>query len=77
MSDSNEILLMENPKRYVLFPIQFDQIWLMYKKHEACFWTSEEIDLSQDEKDWVILTNDEQYFLKHVLAFFAASDGLY
>ena len=76
MSDSNEILLMENTKRFVLFPIQYDDIWLMYKKHEASFWTAEEIDLSQDPKDWDTLTADEQYFLKHVLAFFAASDGI-
>jgi ribonucleotide reductase beta subunit family protein with ferritin-like domain len=76
MCDSNEILLTENTKRFVLFPIQYNEIWLMYKKHEASFWTSEEVDLSQDDKDWNTLTSDEQYFFKHVLAFFAASDGI-
>jgi ribonucleoside-diphosphate reductase beta chain len=76
MSDENEFLLISNPKRFVLFPIQHDEIWQMYKKHEASFWTAEEIDLSQDEKDWLTLSDDEQHFLKHVLAFFAASDGI-
>jgi len=74
--EKEEVLLIENPQRFVLFPIQYDQIWEMYKKHEASFWTAEEIDLSQDEKDWLTLTPDEQHFLKHVLAFFAASDGI-
>merc|ERR1712039_286740 len=60
----------------VMFPIQYPQVWEMYKKHEASFWTAEEIDLSQDNKDWDALTQSEQYFIKHVLAFFAASDGI-
>merc|ERR1711870_15642 len=62
--------------RWVMFPIQYPQIWEMGKKHEASFWTAEEIDLSQDNKDWDGLTHDEQHFVKHVLAFFAASDGI-
>merc|ERR1711862_586451 len=69
-------LLKENPHRWVMFPIQHPQIWEMYKKHEASFWTAEEIDLSQDTKDWEQLSSDEQHFIKHILAFFAASDGI-
>jgi ribonucleoside-diphosphate reductase beta chain len=60
----------------VLFPIQYNNIWEMYKKHEASFWTAEEIDLSQDQKDWEKLQDGERHFIKHVLAFFAASDGV-
>lgn len=71
-----EPLLKENKQRFVLFPIQHKEIWEMYKKHEASFWTAEEIDLSQDAKDWETLSKDEQHFIKHVLAFFAASDGI-
>merc|ERR1719440_2553546 len=59
-----------------MFPIRFPQVWEMYKKHEASFWTAEEIDLSQDNKDWETLSAPEQHFIKHVLAFFAASDGI-
>lgn len=62
--------------RFVLFPIQHDRLWELYKQHEACFWTAEEIDLVQDRDDWHRLTDDEQHFIKHVLAFFAASDGI-
>ena len=69
-------LLVENPKRFVMFPIQYPQVWEMYKKHEASFWTAEEVDLSQDNKDWDTLAESEQHFIKHVLAFFAASDGV-
>ncbi len=76
MTAINEPILKENPNRFVLFPIQFDDIWQWYKKSQACFWTAEEIDLSQDLTDWKTLTSDEQYFIKHVLAFFAASDGI-
>jgi ribonucleoside-diphosphate reductase beta chain len=75
-TESNDPLLKENPNRFVLFPIQHDRIWEMYKKHMASFWTAEEIDLSQDGKDWESLSADEQHFIKHVLAFFAASDGI-
>merc|ERR1711879_957216 len=74
--EKSDPLLMENPKRWVMFPIQYPQIWEMYKKHEASFWTAEEIDLSQDAKDWDSLTENERHFVKHVLAFFAASDGI-
>jgi len=74
--ESSEPLLKENPSRWVMFPIQHPQIWEMYKKHEASFWTAEEIDLSQDMRDWDKLTDSEKHFIKHVLAFFAASDGI-
>merc|ERR1719433_1569879 len=59
-----------------MFPIQHPDIWEMYKKHEASFWTAEEIDLSSDNKDWERLSSSERHFVKHVLAFFAASDGI-
>ena len=72
-----EPLLKENKGRFVLFPIQHDDIWNYYKKAEASFWTAEEIDLHQDLTDWNNkLNDDERYFIKHVLAFFAASDGI-
>ncbi len=71
-----EILLEENKDRFVLLPIKYPQIWEMYKKHEAGFWTAEEIDLHPDLKDWERLNDDERHFIKHVLAFFAASDGI-
>ncbi|MCB0401702.1 MAG: ribonucleotide-diphosphate reductase subunit beta [Flavobacteriales bacterium] len=74
---NEEPILKENPNRFVLFPIQHDDIWKFYKDQEASFWTAEEIDLSQDLNDWENkLTDDERYFIKHVLAFFAASDGI-
>ena len=76
MSKVVEPLLSENPNRFVLFPIQHDDIWQWYKKSEASFWTAEEIDLSQDASDWEKMSKDEQHFIKHVLAFFAASDGI-
>ena len=75
-SEFIEPMLVENLDRFVLFPIQHSDIWEMYKKHAASFWTAEEIDLAEDAKDWEALTHDEQHFLKHVLAFFAASDGI-
>ncbi|WP_234736816.1 ribonucleoside-diphosphate reductase small subunit [Tellurirhabdus bombi] len=75
-NDLNEPLLIEDPLRFVLFPIKHHDIWEMYKKHEASFWTAEEIDLSQDQKDWDGLTDGERHFVSHVLAFFAASDGI-
>ncbi len=71
-----EILLQENKERFVLFPIKYPKIWEMYKKAEASFWTAEEIDLSQDQKDWDKLNDGERYFITNVLAFFAASDGI-
>ncbi len=73
----NEPILEENKNRFVLFPIQHDDIWHFYKKAEASFWTAEEIDLSPDLIDWENkLNDDERHFIKHVLAFFAASDGI-
>jgi ribonucleoside-diphosphate reductase beta chain len=72
-----EEILRENPNRYVLFPIKYQKVWEMYKTHERAFWTAEEIDLYQDLEDWKSkLNNDERHFIKHVLAFFAASDGI-
>jgi len=71
-----EVLLEENKERFVLFPIKYPKIWEMYKKHEASFWTAEEIDLSPDLKDWANLNDGERHFISHVLAFFAASDGI-
>ncbi|MES2733005.1 MAG: ribonucleoside-diphosphate reductase small subunit [Bacteroidota bacterium] len=71
-----EKLLQENPNRFVLFPIQNNDIWQMYKQAEASFWTAEEIDLSQDMKDWEQMNDGEKHFVSHVLAFFAASDGI-
>tara|TARA_B000000532_G_C18874049_1_gene409764 strand:+ start:1090 stop:2130 length:1041 start_codon:yes stop_codon:yes gene_type:complete len=71
-----EPMLQENMNRFVLFPIQHTEIWEMYKLHAAAFWTAEEIDLAEDAKDWKKLNDNEKHFLKHVLAFFAASDGI-
>ena len=71
-----EPILSENKNRFVLFPIEHDDIWQFYKKAEASFWTAEEIDLSQDLKDWENLNDGERHFISHVLAFFAASDGI-
>ncbi len=71
-----EPILVEDPHRFVLFPIKHDDIWEMYKKHVASFWTAEEIDLAQDLKDWANLNDGERHFISHVLAFFAASDGI-
>ena len=76
IENKNEPILKENNNRFVLFPIEHDDIWSYYKKAEASFWTAEEIDLGQDLKDWDTLTGDERHFIKHVLAFFAASDGI-
>ena len=73
---SNEVLLRENKDRFVLLPIKYNDMWQMYKKHEASFWTAEEIDLSSDTKDWDSLNKNEKHFISHVLAFFAASDGI-
>jgi len=72
-----EPILQENKNRFVLFPIDHHDIWEMYKKQQACIWTAEEIDLAQDLNDWRNkLTDDERYFVKNILAFFAASDGI-
>lgn len=73
----HEPILEDNPQRFVLFPIQHDDIWDFYKITEASFWTAEEIELSQDISDWEEkLTDNERHFIKHILAFFAASDGI-
>jgi ribonucleoside-diphosphate reductase beta chain len=73
----NEPILAENKDRFVIFPIKHNDIWEYYKKSEASFWTAEEIDLSNDVSDWNNKLNDnERHFVKHVLAFFAASDGI-
>ncbi|WOK06638.1 ribonucleoside-diphosphate reductase small subunit [Imperialibacter roseus] len=71
-----EPILKEDNSRFVLFPIKHHDIWEFYKKAEASFWTAEEIDLSHDLKDWANMNEGEQHFIKHVLAFFAASDGI-
>ncbi|MCD8399420.1 ribonucleotide-diphosphate reductase subunit beta [Tenacibaculum finnmarkense] len=72
-----EPILQENKDRFVIFPIQHDDLWDWYKKQQASIWTAEEIDLSVDVIDWETkLTEDERYFIKHILAFFAASDGI-
>jgi ribonucleotide reductase beta subunit family protein with ferritin-like domain len=71
-----KLLLQENSHRFVLFPIHHADIWQMYKKAEASFWTAEEIDLSADLTDWVRLSNTKCHFISHVLAFFAVSDGI-
>ncbi len=72
-----EPLLADNKDRFVLFPIKHQDIWQMYKQAEASFWTAEELDLTTDVQDWANkLTEDERFFIKHVLAFFAASDGI-
>lgn len=69
-------LLSEDTKRYVIFPIKRDDVWKMYKKSEANFWTTEELDLSKDLKDFNRLNENERYFIENILAFFAASDGI-
>ena len=71
-----EPLLTPTPNRFVIFPLQHEDLWEFYKKAEACFWTAEELDLANDRKDWLKLTDNERHFLTHVLAFFAASDGI-
>lgn len=73
---SDEPLLKPNNARFVMFPIEYHDIWEMYKKAEASFWTVEEVDLSKDIKDWESLTDNERHFVSHILAFFAASDGI-
>ncbi|KAG8865345.1 Ribonucleotide-diphosphate reductase (RNR), small subunit [Tulasnella sp. 330] len=77
LDEKDEPLLKESKRRFVLFPIQYKEIWQMYKKAEASFWTAEEMDLSKDQHDWDNKLNDnERHFISHVLAFFAASDGI-
>nr|XP_002130242.1 ribonucleoside-diphosphate reductase subunit M2 B isoform X1 [Ciona intestinalis] len=76
LAKNEEPLLKENPRRFVIFPIQYHDIWQMYKKAEASFWTVEEVDLSKDMVHWEALKPNERKFISHVLAFFAASDGI-
>ncbi len=76
MKQEEEVLLKENKDRFVILPINYPRIWEMYKKHEASFWTAEEIDLHDDLKHWENLNSGEKHFISHVLAFFAASDGI-
>jgi ribonucleoside-diphosphate reductase beta chain len=76
MQKEEELLLKENKDRFVILPINYPRVWEMYKKHEASFWTAEEIDLSGDLKDWAALNDGERHFISHILAFFAASDGI-
>ena len=74
--DADEPMLQDNEDRFCLFPIKETEVWRMYKQAEASFWSAEEIDLSMDYLDWQGLTDNEQHFISHVLAFFAASDGI-
>jgi ribonucleoside-diphosphate reductase beta chain len=76
MQEETELLLKENKDRFVILPIKYPAIWEMYKKAEASFWTAEEIDLSDDMKHWESLNPGEKHFISHILAFFAASDGI-
>jgi ribonucleoside-diphosphate reductase beta chain len=71
-----EPMLKENPNRFVIFPIEHADIWAKYKQHMSVFWIPEEIDLSKDMKDWVALNDNERHFIKHILGFFAGSDGI-
>jgi ribonucleoside-diphosphate reductase beta chain len=71
-----EKILKENPNRFVIFPIEYNDIWEYYKQHQAAFWTAEEIDLTGDIRDWETLSDNERYFIKNILSFFAASDGI-
>jgi ribonucleoside-diphosphate reductase beta chain len=71
-----EKILKQNPDRFVIFPIQYNDIWDYYQQHQAAFWTAEEVDLSNDIRDWENLTDNERFFVKNVLSFFAASDGI-
>jgi ribonucleoside-diphosphate reductase beta chain len=76
MAQETELLLRENKDRFVILPIKYPAIWEMYKKCEASFWTAEEIDLSDDLKHWENMSDGERHFVSHILAFFAASDGI-
>ena len=76
-TETDEILLKENPNRYVIFPIKYQDMWEAYKKHMSVFWTAEELSLTEDKVDWENkLNDDEKHFIKNVLAFFAGSDGI-
>lgn len=71
-----EPILDATEDRYVIFPIKYHDLWAKYKQHQAVHWTPEEIDLSRDMKDWEKLNENEKYFIKHILGFFAGSDGI-
>lgn len=78
--DSNDVggepILQPNPERFVIFPIQHEDIWKFYKQHQSAFWIAEEVDLTDDVRDWEELSENERFFLKQVLSFFSASDGI-
>lgn len=74
--DAEEPMLAPNPNRFVIFPIQYHDLWKMYKDHVSVFWRPEELDLSKDMRDWITLTPNEQHFIKRILGFFAGSDGI-
>ena len=74
--DNEEYLLKENPNRFVIFPIKHNDIWESFQTHRKAFWVESEVDLTVDLKDWNLLNNNEKHFIKNVLAFFAASDGI-
>lgn len=76
VASNEEPILKKNPNRFVIFPIEHNDIWEFYKTHQSAFWTAEEIDLTGDIRDWEKLTENEQYFIKNILSFFAASDGI-
>ena len=77
MSKNNlEPILTPDHNRFVMFPIQHEDIWQMYKKQVDCFWRAEEIDLTKDVDDWKTLNDQERHFISMILAFFAASDGI-
>lgn len=75
-NDIDEYILKHNNKRFVLFPIEHHNLYELYKKAESSFWTVNEIDLSKDSNDWINLSNDERYFIKNIIGFFAGSDGI-
>lgn len=75
-SDVPDVFRADSAQRYTLFPIRYQRLWKLFKQHQSSFWTAEEIDLEQDTRDWISLNDNERHFLSHVLAFFAASDGI-
>ena len=75
-NDLDETILKKNNNRFVLFPIEYDDMYQLYKKAESSFWTTNEIYLSKDLNDWDKLTDDERHFIKNVIGFFAGSDGI-
>lgn len=74
MKTKDEPILVENPDRFVVFPIQHQDVWDFYKRHQAAFWIAEEVDLTDDIADWEELSDNERFFIKQILSFFAASD---